>query len=138
MTEELKKIDIHVGRRIQARRSMLGLSQMDLAKACEISFQQIQKYEVADNRISVSRLVQIGNILKVPATYFFDGLPMQVPYEVLRKSMASVKEPDPDDPFDRTDVMHLVDLFMKLPSTEARANVIGFIRMILSGGKKSE
>jgi transcriptional regulator with XRE-family HTH domain len=138
MSDELKKIDIHVGRRIQARRSMLGLSQVDLAGACGISFQQIQKYEVADNRISVSRLVQIGTVLRVPATYFFDGLPEQIPYDSAVRKTLCVRSPNPDDPFDRTDVMHLVDLFLKLPSAEARTSVIGFIKMILSGGKKSE
>jgi len=115
---------------------MLGLSQTDLARACEISFQQIQKYEVAENRISASRLTQIGEALRIPVSYFFDGLPNQTPYGGLRDGKSKVAQPDPDDPLSRADVAQLVSLFVKLSTNEARAGVLQFIRLILSGGNK--
>jgi len=37
--------DKHVGQRVRTRRTMLGLSQADLADALGLSFQQVQKYE---------------------------------------------------------------------------------------------
>ncbi len=45
-------VDAHIGQRMQLRRTMMGLSQKDLAKICGVSFQQIQKYECAGNRIA--------------------------------------------------------------------------------------
>ena len=45
-------VDEHIGQRVQLRRVMMGLSQKDLAKICGETFQQIQKYERAGNRIS--------------------------------------------------------------------------------------
>ena len=54
---------------------MLGLSQKDLADAIGIRFQQIQKYECAGNSLKASRLWQLSQVLQVPVTYFFDGLP---------------------------------------------------------------
>ena len=42
-----------------------GLSQTDVGKRIGISFQQLQKYELAANRISVSRLVQLAAALDV-------------------------------------------------------------------------
>lgn len=67
-------IDIHVGQQIRARRKILGVSQELLAKACEVSFQQIQKYERGANRVSCSMLVKIAGALDAPPQFVFDGL----------------------------------------------------------------
>jgi transcriptional regulator with XRE-family HTH domain len=40
-----------------------------------VSFQQIQKYESAENRISPSRLYSFARALAVRVGWFFDGLP---------------------------------------------------------------
>ena len=68
-------VDLHVGARIRNRRLVLGMSQTELGKAVGLTFQPVQKYENATNRISASRLAEVAAILKVPAAYFFDGLP---------------------------------------------------------------
>ena len=70
-------VDVHVGRRLRQRRTLLGMSQEKLAQAFGVSFQQVQKYERGANRISASRLYLLTNILDVPVTYFFEGLPNQ-------------------------------------------------------------
>ena len=44
-------IDIHVGKRVRLRRTLLGMSQEKLGKAVNLTFQQIQKYERGTNRI---------------------------------------------------------------------------------------
>jgi transcriptional regulator with XRE-family HTH domain len=69
------KIDAHVGSRIRLRRTLLGLSQEQLGGAMSLTFQQIQKYERGANRIGSSRLYQLGQVLNVPISYFFDDLP---------------------------------------------------------------
>lgn len=51
--------DILVGRMLATMRMRLGLSQKDVAEKAGVTFQQIQKYETAGNRLSVSRLQQI-------------------------------------------------------------------------------
>ena len=65
--------DVHIGRRLRSRRRLLGLTQADLAQACGVRFQQIQKYECAANRMSAARMWQFSVILQVPIGYFFDG-----------------------------------------------------------------
>jgi transcriptional regulator with XRE-family HTH domain len=67
--------DKHVGNRVRMRRLMLDMSQTALGDALGITFQQIQKYEKGTNRISASRLQEISNILQVPISFFFEGLP---------------------------------------------------------------
>lgn len=57
-------VDVHVGRSIRARRKQLGVSQGSLGEALGVSFQQIQKYERATNRVSCSALVAIATRLQ--------------------------------------------------------------------------
>ena len=56
-------VDIHVGQMIRAQRRLIGLSQSNLADAIGVSFQQVQKYEKASNRVSASMLVAIAKAL---------------------------------------------------------------------------
>lgn len=51
--------DVELGRMLTTMRMRLGLSQKDVAEKAGVTFQQIQKYECAGNRMSVSRLHQI-------------------------------------------------------------------------------
>jgi transcriptional regulator with XRE-family HTH domain len=39
-----------------------------------ITFQQVQKYERGANRISASRLWEIGRVLDAPIEWFFEGV----------------------------------------------------------------
>lgn len=66
-----QNLDVHVGKRIRMRRALLGISQEKLAEAIGITFQQVQKYERGVNRVSASRLFQIGEVLDVPVAYFY-------------------------------------------------------------------
>jgi transcriptional regulator with XRE-family HTH domain len=68
------EIDVHLGRRLRRRRRLLGLTQQQLAGACGVRFQQIQKYECAANRMSAARLWQLSEVLQVPVSYFYEGL----------------------------------------------------------------
>lgn len=67
-------VDTHVGQRLKTLRILRGLTQTDLAKPLNISFQQVQKYELGRNRISASKLYMIAGKLDVPVAYFFEGL----------------------------------------------------------------
>jgi transcriptional regulator with XRE-family HTH domain len=64
--------DPHVGARIRLQRMVRGFSQ-ELGRAVGVTFQQMQKYEKAVNRVSASRLQRIANVLKVAPDFFFDG-----------------------------------------------------------------
>lgn len=67
-------VDVHIGQRIKQRRLKVGMSQMNLAVATGVRYQQVQKYETGANRVSASRLWELGNALGVKITYFFDGI----------------------------------------------------------------
>ena len=65
------EVDAYVGARIGLRRSALGLSQSALAQQLGISFQQVQKYETGQNRISASRLHRAATVLATSVETFF-------------------------------------------------------------------
>ena len=62
----------HLGNKLRIRRLALGLTQTKVAKAINVTFQQIQKYEKGTNGVSSLRLLQLSNYLKVPINYFFE------------------------------------------------------------------
>ena len=62
----------HLGNKLKLRRLALGLTQTKVAKAINVTFQQIQKYEKGTNGVSSIRLLQLSNYLKVPINYFFE------------------------------------------------------------------
>lgn len=64
------EIELAIGKRIKAIRQKLGYSQEQTAKMLQITFQQMQKYERAINRISASRLLSMSAALGVPVTEF--------------------------------------------------------------------
>ena len=66
--------DHYVGVRIRERRIMLGLSQQQMADMIGVTYQQTHKYERGINRISAGRLYEIAQVLRVPLSYFFEGL----------------------------------------------------------------
>lgn len=61
-------LDRALGNAIRLRRRSLNLTQEQLASACGVSFQQVQKYENGANRVSFSRLVQIARALGCQVT----------------------------------------------------------------------
>jgi len=67
-------VDRHVGLRIRMRRKELGISQERLAESLGLTFQQVQKYERAANRVSASKLFEIARALSTSVGYFYIGL----------------------------------------------------------------
>jgi transcriptional regulator with XRE-family HTH domain len=57
-------VDRLIGQRLRALRIQSGMSQQELGKEVNISFQQVQKYEKGTNRISVSRMLQFCDLLQ--------------------------------------------------------------------------
>ena len=62
----------YIGIKIRQKRIELNLTQTKVARALNVTFQQIQKYEKGTNGVSSIRLLQLSNYLKVPINYFFE------------------------------------------------------------------
>src|SRR5258705_11438977 len=70
----LNPVDRHVGLRIRMRRKELAISQERLADSIGLTFQQVQKYERAANRVSASKLWEMARVLNASIAYFYEGL----------------------------------------------------------------
>ncbi len=68
-SRELRDLDKNfnesVGERLRAARLTLGLSQTELAQRLGLSYQQVQKYEVGTNGLSLSRALQMAGALGI-------------------------------------------------------------------------
>jgi DNA-binding XRE family transcriptional regulator len=64
-------VDKRVGSLIRARRAKLGMSQRALGSALGVTFQQIQKYEKAENTMAASRIVSLCQILQLTPNELF-------------------------------------------------------------------
>ncbi len=68
-----KEFGKNIGETLKKYRRAANMSQMALAEKIGISYQQLQKYEKGINNISVYRLQQIAEALKVPVGSLLEG-----------------------------------------------------------------
>lgn len=92
------------------RRVLVGLSQSQLGEAIGLTFQQVQKYERAGNRISASMLYHIAQVLDVPVSFFFDDMA-----DGQRLPVAQ-----PDDTMTRSESVELIRHYYGLPEAVRR------------------
>ncbi|WJS05587.1 helix-turn-helix domain-containing protein [Roseibium aggregatum] len=117
--KETDAVDAHVGQRIRFRRIMLGHSQEALAKALNLTFQQVQKYEKGVNRIGASRLFAIASFLHVPVGFFFEDMPGET-------QMPEVSEIAPVniDFMTSKEAVKLCQAFSRIEDQNVRTNLI--------------
>ncbi|MEO0937986.1 MAG: helix-turn-helix transcriptional regulator [Pseudomonadota bacterium] len=108
------KVDKHVGQRIRQRRWLIGMTQQKLAETVGIKFQQIQKYETGANRVSASRLWDIGEAMGVPVAFFFDGLQSD------NAPAARPAEAVPTDLMQDKEALDLVRSYYAIPENQRR------------------
>ena len=127
-------IDVHVGRRIRLRRTLLGLSQEKLGEALNITFQQVQKYERGSNRVSASRLWDIAQILDVPISFFFDDMTDDTaansPRKVRSGTMPIDYEEKPNDPMARRETLELVRAYYNITDVGVRKRITEMVRSV--------
>ena len=82
----IKPVDVYVGTRMRLRRTQIGMSQETLARILGVTYQQIQKYEKAINRIGASRLFEISRALDTNIAYFFAEIELSRNTTTYRKS----------------------------------------------------
>lgn len=74
LLDKITPIDVHIAARLRQFRLTAGMSQDKLGELTGVTFQQIQKYEKAKNRISASRLFEFAQLLEKPVSAFFEGI----------------------------------------------------------------
>jgi|SRR5690606_7715215 len=122
------ELDAEIGRRLREARIVRGMSQTELGEALGITFQQIQKYEKGLNRIGSGRLFKISRILRLPVTYFYDGLD-----EATTAPSRAEEEVEPDEAL-ATKTIRVARLLNELPEGEIKESVFKLIRSFARAG----
>ncbi|ESQ92507.1 helix-turn-helix domain-containing protein [Asticcacaulis benevestitus] len=120
-------IDLHVGARIRMRRKFFGLSQEDLAKAIDLTFQQVQKYERGSNRVSASKLYAIALTLKAPVAYFFEGYNDGEPADAFSESAS---EQFVHGFLMTTEGIELAEAFPRINNAKHRRKILDLVRTL--------
>ena len=130
-------VDVHVGQKLRARRTLLGMTQLDLAAATNITFQQVQKYETGKNRTSASRLFQFSRLLDVPVDSFFEGLSMSDLRIGIQPGFADNKQDSyaavEDDIMSQKETIDLVRTYYEIQDEKLRKD---FLKNAEADGKK--
>jgi len=125
-------VDIHVGSRVRLRRIELGISQEKLAAELGLTFQQVQKYERAANRISASRLFQMGKALGVKVPFFYEG------YEEAGAASGFAEPPAEafqSDLLQRRDTIELFKAFYAIDDAALRRRLLDLARTLAAGSE---
>lgn len=121
---EPNPIDVHVGKRIRLRRTILHITQQQMAEMLGLTFQQVQKYEKGMNRVGASRLWDISKVLDVPMGFFFEDIDKEVaqksPMMLNSKMEKSFKIEEnsafDEDPMSKAETLELVRAYYKIPN----------------------
>jgi transcriptional regulator with XRE-family HTH domain len=125
-------VDRHVGSRVRMRRIMLGMSQEKLGEGLGLTFQQIQKYEKGTNRIGASRLQQICDILRIPVSFLFEGVP--------GGTINAEGDAEPPSPayvaefLATTEGLALIRAFSGIPNIKLRRAIVDMVELIVEPG----
>ena len=133
-------VDIHVGKRVRLRRTLLGMSQEKLGKAINLTFQQVQKYERGTNRIGSSRLYQLSQALDIPVSYFFDDLSHEIS-GAKTPGLAGINVTSfRGDPLVKRETLELVRAYYRITDPNIRKRIFDLVKAMAkpaSGGKGS-
>lgn len=113
-------IDIIVGKKIRELRVKHVVSQEELGALIGVSFQQIQKYERASNRVTAGKLAIIARFFSVPVGSFFQESDLDgADFETLKASVLDRK---------------LMPIISALPHKQ-KVGLLGFLRPEVSHAK---
>ena len=127
-------VDVHVGKRVRLRRTLLGMSQEQREASLNITFQQVQKYERGANRSSASRLWDISQILDVKISYFFgdimDDTMRSSPRRVSRGENIDFDDDNVRDPMARRETLELVRAYYSIESSKVRKRISEMVKSL--------
>ena len=131
---EPNPVDVHVGKRIRLRRTILHITQQQMAEMLGLTFQQVQKYEKGMNRVGASRLWDISLVLEIPMGFFFEDMDADVASKsprmlnseksfTLEEGLRSFDE----DPMKKAETLELVRAYYKIPNRSIAKNLFELI-----------
>jgi transcriptional regulator with XRE-family HTH domain len=132
--DQLKSIDAAVGAQVRLRRILLGMTQEGVSQALGLTFQQLQKYEHGTNRISGSRLYQLGTILRAPVSFFFETVDIEGGPEAAEDAIMGAAEV-PTNLMEKRKTVELVRAFYAIDDDRQRSAALAMLKSLAKDGK---
>lgn len=134
LLDKITPVDTHIAKKLRQFRLVAGLSQDKLGELTGVTFQQIQKYEKAKNRVSASRLFEFAQILEKPIGAFFEGIKADRSYynydfktdDRLERKVAEIDK----------EILPLIRAFNKIENAQSKKNLVALVASI--SGPKSK
>jgi len=127
-------VDLHVGHKLRARRTLMGMTQQEMAEATSITFQQVQKYETGKNRTSASRLFQFARLLETSIDYFFEGLTLSDTKIGIQPGFADNKQSSytaaDDDIMNQKETIDLVKTYYAIKDEKLRKDFLKMMKQM--------
>lgn len=116
--------DVAVGARIKQLRELREISSKMFAAQIGVKYQQLQKYESGENRVSAGRLWEIAKILHTTILYFYEGID-PIPARA-RRGLAEEASDFSGPMTDQTN--ELVAAFSHITDEDVRAALVAEVR----------
>ena len=122
LLDKITPVDLHIAQKLRQFRIAAAMTQEQLGDLTGVTFQQIQKYEKAKNRISASKLFEFSQLLDKPVSAFFTGLKADRDYynydfKTDSKQMKAVME------FNK-EILPLVRAFNRIEDCQAKKHLV--------------
>lgn len=120
-------IDLCVGSKIRVCRLLSNLSQSELAEMLGVTFQQIQKYEHGQNRVSASRIYQLSHIFNMPIEFFF----VRDSPRDLHAENHSYLDDKQDDLMGEKETVELIRTYYKIKNIKVRKSFLEMLKSLI-------
>jgi transcriptional regulator with XRE-family HTH domain len=128
LLDKITPVDVHIAQKLRQFRLAAAMTQEQLGDLTGVTFQQIQKYEKAKNRVSASKLFEFSQLLDKPMSAFFAGLKADRDYynydfKSDSKQMKSTVE------FNK-EILPLVKAFNRIDDPQAKKHLVALATSI--------
>ena len=126
--QKIGLVDKHIATRLKKFRIEQGVGLEELAELVGLSFQQIQKYEKALNKISAGKLFEIAHALNQPISAFFDGLKISGKYYSVKINSEKKRKKESDAM--NKDLLPLIRSFNLIENVQMKRQIVALVREI--------
>ncbi len=128
LLDKITPVDVHIAQKLRQFRVAAAMTQEQLGDLIGVTFQQIQKYEKAQNRVSASKLFELSQLLNKPVSAFFTGLKADRDY--YNYDFKSDKKQVKEEVEFNKEILPLVRAFNSIEDAQAKKHLIALASSI--------
>lgn len=128
LLDKITPVDVHIAQKLRQFRVAAAMTQEQLGDLIGVTFQQIQKYEKAQNRVSASKLFELSQLLNKPVSAFFVGLKADRDY--YNYDFKTDKKQAKEEVEFNKEILPLVRAFNRIDDAQAKKHLIALASSI--------